>query len=184
MPVTIGVAANTFINPIGLLSDCHRRIERFLQALLTVTSDTQGGSLDDEHRHALETSLKYFHHAAPKHTADEEEDLFPILRKIDRPDLQRVLARVDQLEHEHRTAIEWHREAEEIGERWLNQDHLSGEETIRLHELLTSLADLYRSHIAIEDQEVFPIAQKVLSESEKTRIGRSMASRRGIPFTP
>ncbi len=183
MPVTIGTAANTFANPIGLLSDCHRRIEGFLQALLTVTAEAQGGgSLDAEHRQALEASLKYFLHAAPKHTADEEEDLFPMLRELDRPDLSRILEHVDRLEHDHRTAVEWHREVDEIGGRWLRQDHLTQKETARLRELLISLSDLYTAHIAIEEQEVFPIAQEALSGAEKTSIGRRMASRRGIPF--
>lgn len=71
MPVIIGAASNTFANPIGLLSDCHRRIELFLHALLTVTAEAEGGSLDAEHRQALDASLKYFLHAAPKHTTDE-----------------------------------------------------------------------------------------------------------------
>lgn len=178
----IGAASNTFANPIGLLSDCHRRIERFLHALLTVTAEAQGGSLDAEHRQALDASLKYFLHAAPKHTADEEEDLFPMLRELDRPDLSRILEHVDRLEHDHRTAVEWHREVEEIGERWLRQDHLARKETIRLRELLLSLFDLYTAHIAVEEQEVFPLAQKVLSASDKTVMGSRMASRRGIPF--
>ena len=30
-----------------------------------------------EHRQAMETALNYFRRAAPMHTADEEEDLFP-----------------------------------------------------------------------------------------------------------
>lgn len=101
-----------------------------------------------------------------------------MLRELDRPDLKRILAHVDRLEHEHRTAVEWHREVEEIGERWLRQDHLTRKETIRLRELLLSLSDLYTAHIAVEEQDVFPLAQKVLSASDKTVMGRRMASRR------
>jgi len=184
MPVAIGATENTFANPIGLLSDCHRRIERFLQSLLVVTSETQGGSLDVEHRRALDAALKYFRDAAPKHTADEEEDLFPILRDIERPNVQQILARVDRLEHEHKVAAVWHGDVDEIGERWLRQDHLSQRETVQLQEFLTSLSALYQFHIAIEEQEVFPLAQMELSDSEKAVIGRRMALRRGIPFIP
>jgi hemerythrin-like domain-containing protein len=184
MPVAIGATENTFANPIGLLSDCHRRIERFLQSLMVVTCETQGGSLDVEHRRALDAALKYFRHAAPKHTADEEEDLFPILRDIERPNVQQILARVDRLEHEHKVAEAWHRDVDEIGERWLRQDHLFQRETVQLQGFLTSLSALYQSHIAIEEQEVFPLAQKELSDSEVAVIGRRMALRRGIPFIP
>ncbi len=56
MPISIGASENTFANPIGLLSDCHRRIERFLQALLAVATQAGGGSLDAEHRRALEVA--------------------------------------------------------------------------------------------------------------------------------
>lgn len=184
MPVTIGAQASTFDNPIGLLSDCHRRIERFLHALVTVTAEAQGNSLNATQRDALIASLKYFHHAAPKHTEDEEQDLFPLLRDARRPELQRVLARVEQLEHEHRTAAQWHREVEELGERWLQRGQLSQKEAIRLLKLLTALSGLYKSHIAAEEKEVFPVAQEMLSESEKTEMGRRMASRRGIAFVP
>jgi hemerythrin-like domain-containing protein len=43
---------------------------------------------------------------------------------------------------------------------------------------------MYRSHIEVEDQEVFPVAQVELSDSAKEIIGRRMASRRGVPFIP
>ena len=182
MPVSIGASENTFANPIGLLSDCHRRIERFLQALLTVATEVAGGSLEAEHRRALETALKYFREAAPKHTADEEEDLFPMLRQLASQRVSTVLTAVDRLEAEHKTAEAWHREVEDIGERWLRQDHLSSEEAAHFRGLLASLSDLYRSHIATEEQDIFPVAQAELPDSAKQVIGRHMASRRSAPF--
>lgn len=182
MPVTIGTTENTFSNPIGLLSDCHRRIERFLQALVTVTTDVQGGSLDAEHRQAFEAALKYFRLAAPKHTSDEEDDLFPALRAMEQPRVAAVLARLDHLEDEHKNAAAWHREVEELGDRWLRQDGLSGPEAVQLKTLLARLSDLYRAHLAIEEQEVFPLAQEKLSDFAKQTIGRRMAARRGVPF--
>ena len=121
MPISIGASENTFANPIGLLSDCHRRIEKFLQALLTVATRAAGGSLDAEHRRVLETALKYFREAAPKHTADEEEDLFPKLRQMASPRVSPVLADIDRLEAEHKTAEASHREVEDLCERWLDQ---------------------------------------------------------------
>lgn len=180
MPVTIGAFENSFDNPIGLLSDCHRRIERFLQALVTVATNAAGGALDAQHRRALEAALKYFREAAPKHTADEEEDLFPALRQLGSERVSKVLAGVGRLEADHKKADNWHREVEEICGRWLREDHLASEEAAHLTGLLTSLSDLYRSHIALEEQEVFPAAQAELSGSAKQAIGRSMAARRGV----
>jgi hemerythrin-like domain-containing protein len=182
MPVTIGATENTFANPIGLLTDCHRRIERFLQALLKIADDAQGGALDTEHRGALEGALKYFRDSAPKHTADEEHDLFPALREAAGARAADVIASLDRLEGDHKNADAWHREVAQLGERWIRQDSLSASDALRLKTILMCLADLYRSHIAIEEQEIFPLAKAELSDSAQQVIGRSMASRRGVPF--
>ena len=77
MPVVIGTMQNTFANPVGLLSDCHRRIESFLSTLLAVASHADG-ALDMERRNALETALKYFREAAPMHTAGRGREPLPV----------------------------------------------------------------------------------------------------------
>ena len=40
----------TFQQPLELLSDCHRRIENFLRALVLVTEQAKGGALDERQR--------------------------------------------------------------------------------------------------------------------------------------
>jgi hypothetical protein len=80
MPVQIGAKAHPFSDPTVLLSDCHRRIEMFLGALEGVASVIDR-PLTEETRAALESALRYFREAAPKHTADEEESLFPRMRQ-------------------------------------------------------------------------------------------------------
>lgn len=184
MPVSIGAVEHNFTNPIGLLSDCHRRIERFLQALQSVAAQLDGGPLNDDHRAALENALNYFREAAPKHNADEEEDLFPKLRKLTSPCAAAVLGEVDRLEAEHKTADAWHRQVEDLCQRWLRDNALPAEAVAELKRLLASLSDLYRAHIAVEEEQVFPAAQAGLSAPELEAIGRSMASRRGVPFLP
>ena len=130
----------------------------------------------------LEVGLKYFREAAPKHTADEEEDLFPILRKLASPRVSTALADVDRLESEHKTAAAWHSEVDDICGRWLREGRLSERDATRLRELLGSLTELYRFHIAAEEEKVFPTAQAELSEAQKQVIGCRMASRRGVLF--
>jgi hemerythrin-like domain-containing protein len=180
MPIAIGATVNTFANPIDMLSDCHRRIERFLQTLLTIATQAVGGPLNSERRHALETALRYFREAAPKHTADEEEDLFPMLRRLAKPRVSQLLAEVAGLEADHHTADIWHREADEICRRWLRDNRLSAPDTTRLQQILASLSDLYRAHIAAEEERIFPLAQAELSASEKQALGRHMAARRQL----
>lgn len=58
MPITIGAKRESdFADPIGMLGDCHRRIERFLNVLATVAAREKGGPLTEQQRTALETSL-------------------------------------------------------------------------------------------------------------------------------
>lgn len=78
MPVQIGAHAHSFSDPTGLLSDCHRRIKMFLGSLQHV-AEVIDRPLTDDARAALESALRYFRESAPKHTADEEESLFPRL---------------------------------------------------------------------------------------------------------
>ncbi len=182
MPVTIGARESTFADPLGLLSDCHRRIERFLGVLRTVAQDSAGGPLDAEHARALEAALTYFRDAAPKHHADEEQDLFPQLRALGRPPVDAMLRCMAQLEDDHRSAALWHRELDSLGRWWLAQNRLEESAVVRFHELLAMLSKLYPSHIAHEETEVFPLAKAELSDAAKERLGRQMASRRGVPF--
>src|SRR5215470_13356046 len=97
MPVQIGAKAHSFTDPTGLLSDCHRRVEMFLGSLAAVAQIIDQ-PLTGETRQALEAALRYFSEAAPKHTADEEDSLFPRLRRIDNAEIRSALEKLDKLE--------------------------------------------------------------------------------------
>ena len=181
MPIAVGAKPkSTFTDPIGLLIDCHRRIELFLAVLAQVSAQARGGPLSREEREAMETALRYFREGAPKHTADEEETLFPRLRSIERPDLRGMLEKTDALEDQHKEAERAHAEIEQLGRKWLAAGSLGLADRTRLSELLAELGDLYRGHIAVEEQEVFPMAVAVLPRSELEAIGREIATRRGL----
>ncbi len=66
-----------FDEPLGLLRDCHRRIEHFLHVLQAITREVAGGPLTEEQRAQLESALVYFATVTPRHSADEEQSLFP-----------------------------------------------------------------------------------------------------------
>jgi iron-sulfur cluster repair protein YtfE (RIC family) len=135
--------------------------------------------LPAEHQTALEKALRYFREAAPKHTADEEESLFPRLRALNRPGMKQVLAEVDNLEHDHADAQISHAEVDRLGQGWLASGSLPPDDVARLSKLLTGLAELYRTHIQIEERDVFPIAA-LLNAAERDAIGAEMAARRGL----
>lgn len=173
----------TFQQPLALLSDCHRRVEHFLALLRRVAHDADGGPLNSLQHEALETALRYFREAAPKHTADEEDSLFPRLRALVTPEALAVLEKVRALEADHKTAGRSHEAVEIFGQLWLIQNHLGSDETAALKTHLDWLHALYSTHIAIEDSEVFPAAARLLADDDLNAVGREMAARRGQPFT-
>jgi hemerythrin-like domain-containing protein len=172
----------TFQQPLELLSDCHRRVESFLRALILVAEQARGGELNPRQREALETALRYFCEAAPKHTADEEESLFPRMREIGNGATRKALAKIQALEADHQVAKGGHDVVEEMGRKWLTIGQLSENETSRLVKALDELRFIYERHIAIEDNEIFPLAKQVLDAKTLNDVGREMAERRGQNF--
>ncbi len=181
MPINIGPNPNlTFTNPLGWLRGCHDRIKHFLGLLTLVATRRQGGELHREDREALDAALRYFREAFPKHTEDEEQSLFPRMRRSTLPAAVAARAPLDLLENEHHAIDQIHAEVDLLVERWLTEGALPAFEGGRLIALLQQLQGFYEKHIAMEDREVFSVASVVLTEKEMIEIGREMALRRGI----
>ncbi len=179
MAVQIGQKQESdFSNPLGLLSDCHRRIERFLDVLVRVCGRAKGRSLEPEEKLALQKALAYFHDSAPKHTADEEESLFPRLRSS--PEAGSSLDHLLELEHEHQLAARDHEIVERLFVRWLDDGTIAAEQALELERALSQLSEMYRHHIAMEDQELFPLAARLLRPEVLSAVGREMANRRNV----
>jgi hemerythrin-like domain-containing protein len=134
----------------------------------------------EETRRALESALRYFAQAAPKHTADEEESLFPRLRQMRDPEVEAAFSKLDQLEDEHRWAAPLHAELDRLGAHYLSTGHLSSPEVVDFRNAVASLASMYKRHISVEDSVVFPLAARVLSDAEKAAIAEEMAARRKV----
>lgn len=181
MGIQIGATpGHTFEEPLGLLSDCHRRIEYFLHVIVTVATEADGGPLSPDYRSALDAALRYFSIAAPKHTADEEASLFPRLRAASDPAAAEALALLDGLEHDHDDADAHHAAVDALARDWLANDALPTARAAELRQHLADLQALYRAHIRIEDEQLFPAASRVLDRAEVREIGREMAARRGV----
>ena len=58
-PSSLEPGESDFTNSIGMLGDCHRRIERFLEVLVRVAEQAHGEALNEEQRGALDTALHY-----------------------------------------------------------------------------------------------------------------------------
>lgn len=179
MPVQIGSKASDFSDPTGLMSDCHRRIEMFLNTL-SAAGGLKGRQLAEDERRALDAALRYFREAAPKHNADEEESLFPRLRSLPDSEVQSMLADVARLEQEHRWAAPLHAEVDRLGQQWLLAGGLGADQAHALQSAVSKLHSMYRSHIEFEDRVLFPLAARVLSADEKTEVAQEMAKRRNL----
>lgn len=183
--ITIGAPPeHTLDQPIGLLGDCHRRIERFLDTLIRVTEVIGSEPLSDEARNALETALRYFRDAGPMHTEDEEESLFPRLRQIasgsdeNADKATQALAIVERLHTDHEKADKRHLAIDAIGRRWLEAGQLPADEVQQLRHELRDLRAFYTAHLAAEDDELFPLSESLLSQSQLNQMGQEMAARR------
>lgn len=183
MPVSLGTRPqHGFDQPLGLLSDCHRRIEHFLGTMIRVLelSDGRRDGLTPQEREASEAALRYFDVAAPRHTQDEEQSLFPRLRQSNDPNARSALARIEALEADHRRADQMHAQSNGLCRRWLEGQPMQAADFERLVSLLRGLSDMYARHIALEDTELFPVAARALNRRQLLDIGQEMAQRRGL----
>jgi len=169
-----------FNQPLEMLHDCHRRIEHFLDVFKRVAQQFSDSELNEEGRRALEASLTYFSQAAPRHTADEEQSLFPRMRTSADPVVQAALAELDSLEADHRTAEELHEKVDALGRHWLRAGRLTEEEMTRFQAWLDELAAIYAAHIRMEEERVFVMAAQALSAEELQEVGAEMRKRRRI----
>lgn len=151
----------------------------FLAALEAIAAVMDRPALE-ETRRALESALRYFTEAAPKHTADEEVSLFPRLRKIQDAEVQSSFSQLEKLEEEHRWAATLHVEVERLGRQYLLTNCLNAAEVEKFRNAVICLASMYKRHINIEDSVIFPLAAQLLPQLEKQAIAEEMAKRRGV----
>lgn len=173
MPIQIGAPPDSdFDNPLGMLVDCHRRIEHFLHILCTVAGRAAAGALGSEEIVAVEAALNYFHVGGSRHNADEEESLFPRLRACgESTDL-------DSLESDHHITGVLHCEVENLYRKWLALGSIDAAELLRLAAVTERLERIYRDHIRLEEDVVFPRAARVLSPDSVTNMGKEFQARR------
>lgn len=164
---------HSFHEPLGLLSDCHRRVEKFLQVLLKVGLEAPTDQLTPLYRQGLETALDYFRDAAPKHTEDEEQSLFPRITHDSRA--QKI---IDRLEADHESVTPLHEKVEKLGRSWLLSGTIQAAEREAFTEAVRKLETLYRDHIREEDEVLFPLAATILAAEEVEAIGQEMKARR------
>jgi hemerythrin-like domain-containing protein len=165
-----------FEAPLEMLSACHGRVERQCQTMLRLVPHVAANGPDQAAREAAQNVMRYFDTSAKHHHADEEEDLFPaLLKAAPETELVPLHELIDALLGQHRelesawSQIRWKLEGIWLGMK----PDLGAEEVGRM-------VDLYRMHIAREEEELLPLAARLLAVAELDSVGRAMRLRRGI----
>ena len=177
MGIQIGAKPDSgFDDPIGMLKDCHRRIEQFLHVLCLVVDRAPGRPLNQEEHAAVQSALQYFRVGGQRHTADEEESLFPRMR-AERSSAS-AMKELEALEADHREADDLHLAVERLYDAWSEGRPLSSEDEQRLRAATQRLKHLYEGHIKIEENLVFPKAVESLDAEAIAAIGVEFRERR------
>jgi hemerythrin-like domain-containing protein len=171
-----GAPTAGFEVPLEMLSACHGRVERQCQTLRRLVPHLVSHGSDDDARKAAANVMRYFDTAAQDHHADEEVDLFPaLLQAAAGDDAARVRALVALLLAEHRElATHWQQLRATL------KRVAAGEPVTLGGGEVEALVTRYETHIAREEEELLPLAGRLLDVAKLDDIGRAMRQRRGL----
>lgn len=163
-----------YSNPLEALKTCHVRIRAECVKLRELADRVQAGSCDEESRRTAAGLMRYFETAARFHHEDEEEDLLPrMMAAATMSRGSRLTRLVAEISNEHQ---EMHRIWTEL--RAALQEISAGEQ-LPLNVLsVDRFVKLYVLHITVEETNVYPLAEMLLSREDLEQIGASMAERR------
>lgn len=175
LPGQASAAATTEV-PLEMLSACHGRVQTQCETLQRLCEHLPRHGADSAAVQAVEAVLRYFRLAAPHHHADEEADLFPALLDAARgPDHTRVRQLTRALIEEHRSLEGlWQRLESEL------EQVRSGHAGALARGTVDAFVAAYTQHIEREENELLPLAARLLDAAALTRVGSAMRERRGI----
>lgn len=162
----IGVKSLT--NPLAFIAEGHLRM-RHICALMEALATGQ-----DHDQADFERILTYLNVEFTPHLADEDDDLFPLLRKRCEPE-DEIDKLLDRLEEDHRIATE---QAPAVRDSLLRcvggVDKLSSDEC----EALRTFSGNLRRHLVFENAIVLPLAQARLNAHDLDQLRQCLAARR------
>jgi iron-sulfur cluster repair protein YtfE (RIC family) len=166
---------NLFREPIDCLYADHFRLWSICDHLDRLASE----DVTDPVPQIAQAVIKYLEQDLPLHIADEEDDLFPLLRIRCDP-AHNIEAVVATLHDEHQNEMQL---------RGALVPHLrriaAGQPPERLAAIgrrFAIIAGNIRRHLSCEESLILPLARRQLSPEDMKAIGRRMAARRGIAY--
>ncbi|MEJ7931800.1 hemerythrin domain-containing protein [Ramlibacter sp. AN1015] len=169
-----GSPAPTFEQPFEMLHACHERMQRMLSLLERLRAHAAAHGVDGDVREAARDVMRYFDLAAPHHHLDEELHVFPALRALGNPEIDTMVAR---LQDEHRRMdADW-----QAARAVLARLAAGGGEAPADDEAcaLDRFAALYDAHIHSEEAVAYPAAASRLDDAATRAMGEDMMRRRG-----
>ena len=162
--------------PLEMLSACHARIERQCATLRRLVPHLQAHGADEEARTAAASVIRYFDSSTKHHHEDEEKDLFPaLLESMAGSDPVCLRELTEALIAEHRALdADWRRVRASLTQIAAGTSAHLGPDDVE------ALVSRYERHIAREEQELLPVAARLLGDEDVARIGKAMRARRGI----
>ncbi len=169
-------------DPLEMLAECHRKIERHLDALARAGEVLRAGSAAERQSAFFAIDMARAHFAGPlvKHTEDEELSLFPRLRRSDSAAAREALAAVAGLERQHREADALHAEFERLAGSVSRAGDADATEIAQLNAAIAALREHYLEHIAVENGVVFPAAARSLTAEDLRQFGEEIRARRVV----
>jgi len=175
MKTQIGApVAPDFDHPIEMLAACHERIQDQIDTLDRLLVHLAAHGCDEQATRAAANVMRYFDTAGEHHHEDEEVDLFPLL-EAQSPGAASLTQRL-RADHAN-MRVRWHTlrvQLSAIAEGTSKQLDPT---------LVEAFECLYRDHIALEESELFPLAERVLDNPAAEMLGAHMARRRGVQVT-
>lgn len=168
--------APDFDQPIAVLKHCHDKIRKQLKTMEKLLTHLQEFGANLDAKQGATAILRYFDEAAPKHHADEEEDLMPMLQNTATgEDAVRLSALIPGIRQEHRQMEAlWDSLAQQLR-------GISAGDSAKLSEGdVQQFVGLYTLHMEKEETHIAPIAKKIFSPAQMAQLGQAMRSRRGI----
>lgn len=162
-------------DPLALLSACHGRIARQCATLDRLAAHVAAHGSDAAAQTAAASVARYFDTAAVHHHEDEEKDLFPaLIESMAGSDAGCLHALVQGLVAEHRRlAGLW------TPLRQAMSEISAGRPAVLPLEQVRAFTEAYAAHIQREEDELLPMAARLISDDVLVEIGQAMTSRRG-----
>lgn len=164
--------------PIEILKACHERVINHCEIMQRLSEHLKKTGVDEQAMLASKNLLRYFELAAKNHHEDEEKNLFPmLLDSMAGSDAVCIKEIINTLKNEHLLLENiWHKINAPL-KLVASGIHVEIDESqIKL------LTEIYKKHINLEENELFPMAKRLLNEEQLKHMSHDMTQRRKINY--